>query len=261
MKQAAIAAFLCLAVIPGLAASSDQQHASQLWLGLSVMDFQYKEYSDQGDLLDREDGPIPGLRMGLNFQQGDLLFNIDATTHAGTVDYDGQTQNGTPHKTLTHESIRELTASLGRRLGETGVLYVGAGYRQWDRDIQPSGGVSGLFERYTWPYAMLGGELRVWGSAKHRLALNGRITYPINPEMLIRLTGIGDVSLSLGAQAGFRLTAPWLIRLDSGQQLQIAPYYAYWRMGRSPDVRAGGYIIFEPRSETDNLGLTVSLGF
>lgn len=259
VKLVILAACLCLFAIPGLAVSSDEQNTNRLWLGQSLLGFQYKEYSGQNELLDREDGLMPGLRIGGDFQRRSLLLSIDFTYHAGTVNYDGQTQTGAPHKTLTRETISEITASIGKRFGERGLLYLGGGYRQWDRDIQPNGKVFGLFERYTWPYAMLGGELRIWHTNRHRIGLNGRVTYPLNPEMTLRLNGYGDIHLRLGMHPGFRLTAPWLIQLPSRHQLQIAPYYEYWQMGRSPGVIVGKYIFHEPRSETGNMGITVSI--
>jgi len=260
MKLTTAAAFLGLSVISTLAAASDGQGARQIWLGLSVMDFQYKEFSDQGELLDREDGPVPGVRLGLSSQYGSLLIGAEFTYQAGRVDYDGQLQDGTPHKTRTDETFIDASLTLGRYVGPRSKVHLGAGFHQWGRDIQPSGDVSGLFERYAWIYVLLGGEQLLWQNGKHQLSLNAQMTYPVNPTMTLNVAGAGDVSLALGSQPGFRLLVPWRIRLASGRQLEVAPYYEYWQLGRSQGIRAGGWIIYEPRSETGNLGITLSIG-
>ncbi len=260
MKLKTAVACLGFFMIPALAMAADGQSSSQVWLGLSVTDFQYKEFSDLDELLNREDGPVPGLRFAVASSAGSLLIGLEATYQTGSVDYDGQLQNGTPHKTRTDETFIDVSFSLGRQFGMWSEVYLGGGYHQWDRDIQPSGRVSGLFERYTWIYVLLGGEQLLWQNGKHRLSLNAQMTYPINPTMALNIAGSGDVSLDLGSQPGFRLQAPWRKRLASGLQLEVAPYYEYWQLGRSPDVRVGTWIIHEPRSETGNLGITLSLG-
>ena len=260
MKLTAAAAFFCLFVIPDLAAAGDEWPASQTWLGLSMMDFQYKEFSDQGELLNREDGLVPGLRFALASSAGNLLIGLEVSYQTGSVDYDGQLQNGTPHKTRTDETFIDASFTLGRQVHARSKIHLGAGYHQWDRDIQPSGRGSGLFERYAWIYVLLGGEQLLWKNGKHQLSLNAQATYPVNPTMTLNFTGSGNVSLDLGSQPGFRLQAPWRIRLASGRQLEVTPYYEYWQLGRSPDVRVGAWIVHEPRSETGNLGITLSLG-
>jgi len=76
----------------------------------------------------------------------------------------------------------------------------------------------------------------------------------------LSLADTGDVSLSLGSQPGFRRPLPWRMRQGSGRWLEVTPYYEYWQLGRSSDVRAGRWVLYEPRSETGNLGITLSVG-
>jgi len=251
----------CLALVALPVAADNAANADQAWLGLSLMDFQYKEFSDRGVLLDREDGPVPGIRLSGFAHRGGLLVGIEGSYLSGRVDYDGQLQDGRPHRTRTDETFVDVRLHLGRQLTPASKVYLGGGFRLWDRDILPSGGVAGLFERYTWLFLLAGGEQLLWQGGGHRFSLDAQLTYPLNPTMALNLDGSGEVTLDLGSRPGLRLVAPWRLRLASGRRLEVAPFYEYWQLGRSPDVTVGYLVIHEPRSETSNFGVTLSLGF
>ena len=242
------------------AAAADDVGGTDIWLGLSLMDFQYKEFSDQGALLDREDGPVLGGRLGLSAWHREMTLTAEFTYQAGLADYDGQLQDGTPHRTQTREQFYDASLAIGRQISAGTRLSLGGGYHQWDRDIQPAGSVGGLFERYSWWYLLGEVDQRLWQSGTHGVHINFRLIYPVNPTMRVNITG-NPVVLSLGEQVGFRLQLPWRQRMDGGQQLEVSPYFEYWDLGASPAVISDGWIISEPRSETRNLGITLSLGF
>lgn len=240
-----------------------------LRLGVSVQDFGYKEFSDQNTLLDREDGWISGVSGSLSQQTDKYSLDIAFTYLKGDVVYDGQTQSGLPHKTHTNEQIIDGSISLGIlnaiKLTRPSSLYFGFGFREWQRDILPTGAVLGLFETYYWYYGFVGGKVELLSKDKLSVWLDGRLTRPINPTMEICFSNFDCADLSLGVNTGGRVSLPVHYRINIKSKLVFEPYYESWDFGRSPNetltvngVPAGG-VIHEPRSETRNVGISISV--
>lgn len=238
----------------------------------SLQDFNYKEFDDNGSLLDREDGTLPGLIFGLERPRGRWVLGGRFSYYAGSVDYDGQTNTGTPITTRTDEKISEIEgrAEYWLRPEDRWAVYGGLGYRYWARDIRPTrtaGGqpVSGLFEVYDWWLVFFGTKVELYNKNASRWSLDLRVLRILAPELRVDATSQFDQArLDLGERYGMRLSLPWQYKLDKATHLTIEPYAEGWELGRSPTVpltRNGVVIgtIFEPRSETRNYG--INLGF
>lgn len=238
-------------------------------LGVSAQDFGYKEFNDQDVLLDREDGPIAGLVMEFGKEwtaySGVLRFEL----MDGVIEYDGQTQGGTPLTTRSEERIINMEALIRHKLDTKSqlekTLIAGFGYREWRRTIRPTNITIGLTEIYRWPYLTLGGAATLWRSGLRSVGVDARWLRPIHPSMAVDLAGYDGVSLALGAKNSARLSFPMRLASKPQQRWTITPYWESWRLGRSADrvLTSGGVATtstaHEPRSETNVFGITLTL--
>lgn len=242
---------------------------SYLNLGFNAQYFGYKEFDDQGVLLDREDGLMPGLVMEFgkdwNLISGAVRFELID----GVVDYDGQTQAGVPVTTNTDERIVTLEALIRYRLKqlpEFNLTVVGGlGHREWRRNIRATDITSSLYEVYEWRYWFLGGAATVWRNGQWSAGIDAGWLYPIKPNISIDLTGYDEVRLSLKPHSSGRISFPLRYVVSDGQEWTLSPYWESWRLGRSADkvLTVGGVpttaIVHEPRSETSVVGLVMSV--
>ncbi len=264
---------------PALArdAASETTDTVDIAIAAEVIDFGYREFDRGGRELNREDGLLPGLRLTARAAQGRAFARIDASYHGGTVDYDGETQSGTPTRTETGTRLFSVGAEagvwLGQRPGKWGG-FVHLARRLWERDIYSTGNVQGIYEEYRWSEFGLG--LRhVWSRAGkaswgHEISVMAyRVT---DGDIFVELSGLSgpdwdDTTLSLGNENGLRLRYTATRRLGDGKLLRIEPYYAEWAFGRSntetvtSDGQPTGFSVTEPRSESRRIGVTLALVF
>lgn len=112
-----------------------------VWLGFSQLDFGYEEFTGDDSTANREEGLIPGITAGASVTQGRWFAATDISAWSGNVDYHG------PVETKTGEEISDWNVLAGKEIyqkgsGEIG-LFAGFGYRNWERDIQPTATASG----------------------------------------------------------------------------------------------------------------------
>jgi hypothetical protein len=78
-----------LVLLAPLESKAQPQEGAEIEIGASVLTFGYKEFSDSGRLLDREDGNIPGTMLRFSHSRAPFLFAGDVSYHRGDVVYDG----------------------------------------------------------------------------------------------------------------------------------------------------------------------------
>jgi len=262
---------LLLLPAPGRAAAN----GPDLFLGADLTNFNYREFDTNGREVDRERGVLPGVRITARTSEDRLFARIDGTYHAGTVNYDGETQSGTPVTTDTDTRLLTIAADVGHWFGPapyTWGAYLHLARRNWDRDIQSRPGVGGIYEEYRWSELGLGVR-HVWepptGSTWHQ-ELTGTLLRATSGTIFVRLSdvdpGYDDTTLNLGDRTGFRLR--YTASHDMGERtLRIEPYLEYWEFGRSNTeiITANGsntaYTVTEPRSESTRIGVAVGLVF
>ena len=239
----------------------------------AVLDFGYKEYADSGALLNREDGPLPGLVMELARRFGAWRLSGEGRLFSGTVDHVGQTNLGVPITTRTDEKLYALTLRIAREvnIGSAQIApYVGYGYQEWHRSIDAthtSAGapVSGLSEVYTWKVAEIGALVSALRYGRFTGGVDVRVFRVVDPEVRVRFTtGFDDARLSLGEKSGRHLGLSGTYMLAERTRVRVDFYQERWAFGRSSSeqLTSGGAIVgsvFEPRSETRNTGLNVGV--
>lgn len=240
----------------------------------SLLNFGYRELGDNDKLLDREDGILPGLKLGLRKPADQWLFAADFALHGGDVAYTGHTQTGIPINTRTTQNILDTTiqAEYWTQNGK-GIAYapyIGGGYHYWRRDIQPTSTASGapvrgLLEIYTWWVGFIGLKTGLHQTDTSHWLVDARLVQIISPSIYIDFGGQYDnATLLLGERLGIRLALPWRSELDETSHLLIEPYAEYFELGRSanaPLTSNGSAVgsVYEPYSQTFNYGLTVGI--
>ena len=262
MQHSWLLLVLWICTLPVLA--SDNGLTTSAWFGLSGTAFDYEEFDDQGASLDREEGWLPGVKAGLNLEYDQVLVETSLWWSAGRVDYTSPRVD-----TTTDEDIRNLELLAGSWLFTKGRLraglIAGGGYRKWHRDILSTATASGLGETYRWGYGLLGLRGEQAFNKDIRVSADIHFTRTINPKVNVDFAGsFDDVSLALGEETGFRASLAIDWQLGTAVTLWLAPWYEYWKLGRSADAelfRNGVSIgtVFEPRSETRNAGITVGV--
>jgi hypothetical protein len=107
-------------------------------VGVIIEDFHYEEENDAGDLLDSEDGLLPGLAFELKAGAGNWLVKGNYHLLRGEVDYQAYSGSDSELNSQTDTLINEVSLSLGyvQEIAENTCLeyFGGIGLRLWDRD-------------------------------------------------------------------------------------------------------------------------------
>lgn len=239
-------------------------------LGAGLMDFDYVEYDDNNVFLDGESGLIPGAILKLKLQGQKVYGAFNWQLYGNKIEYDGQTQAGVPAKTDSIAIIFDSDAKIGFNFTEARnhAVYLGLGYRYWYREIlngQDINGnpVSGLLEEYHWYYGLVGYEAGFTLSEKTSIGFDFRITKMLSAKMDVEFGGFDATQVNLGNEYGYRISLPVKMKV-SRSSIIVAPYYESIDIGKSNTVRLtqGGVptntVIYEPRSETRNVGIELT---
>ncbi|RNC73305.1 MAG: hypothetical protein ED859_00930 [Desulfuromonadales bacterium] len=236
--------------------------------------FSWQEYDDNGSRIVRESGPIFGAGSIATFDlyQQSLLLTGKAEIFGSVVNYAGQTQSdfsafdNRPVDSDTTYFGGKVEADMGWRFSQTGgdiEPFIGAGYRVWLRDIQNSTSttkagtsfsVSGATEYWSTVYARLGLRAKTRINDSTTLFLEAGALYPLYTRNEALDTIAGDVTLK--PRSDWSTFAELGIRYRS---FRPAVFYEGIRFRRSDDVYQAGYQIWQPRSESDTVG--ISLGY
>jgi hypothetical protein len=230
-------------------------------LYVKVESFTWKEF-DGGEELLEETGPIFGLGFSNRSTIGNwFVFSEKIELFMGTVDYDGQTQSGTPVTTDTEYLGCLLEINFGGKIVSSEKFslepFAGLGYRWWTRDLQDTSTAYGYEEEWSSFYTRLGLHAESQVSNRFKLFAQAGIKYPLvnrNEAKLSRF-GIRDVTLepenelSYFADAGFK-TGHFMLSI----------YYEGMRFDESdPDDTYGAFI--QPESEADIFGARIGFTF
>jgi hypothetical protein len=246
---------------------------NQEWtLAASPVFFDYREFDRNDRELNHERGLLPGVQAGLRALGDKLFARVDLSLQRGVVHYDGETQGGTPVETDTETRLISASAEPGfwldperQRWGP----FLRLGLKRWDRDIQGTGNVQGIYEVYRWKEIGAGlqhvpqraaGEH--WGHEVAVMAygvVNGSIFVELSE---LRGSNLNDTRLRLGDNLGGRLRYTSTRELDHDYRLLIEPWVAAWGFDRSNTRPAGGgLVVTEPRSISLRAGVQLGLAF
>lgn len=235
---------------------------TQLTISPAFLHFDYTEFSTTDQVLNNETGWLPGLEANLTYAITlNWAVSINTSYYQGTVDYDGQTQQGVPHTTDTDTKLFRLGARLDRLIYKDIRLFAGAQSHQWERDINDKNNISGIDETYEWLEYSLGLSTYFVITKKDKINLEASYLLIRNATVFVDLSRVdlGTTTLDLGDGTGARLNLSWLHQYKNDFNLGLGLFFEGWEFGRSNtrQLENSTSIIFvtEPRSETRNIGL------
>ena len=222
--------------------------------------FDYKEFDETDQLLDKEHGLMPGLKFGFEHAEDEGTLETHIAFFGGAIDYSGQTQSGTPHQTTTDEQLLNIGIKLmPRKVPDIPFgLFFGFQHWQWDRNIRTKNNVLGLHEIYSWDEIEAGLRFDSETNLQALLWLEISALYIFNPSMEIVLD-TSKHKLDLGERPGFRLRAGKTWKENQRTSYSFNLLVEYWSFERSNTIFVNdffGYAAFitEPTSETINTG-------
>lgn len=238
--------------------------------------FSWREYSDGGSRIVKESGPIfgAGSAATLNLYGKSLILRGKAEIFGGQVDYDGQTQQDInparselPVKTDVAYFGGKLETDLGWRFSADSSSiepFFGLGYRGWSRDLKSSS----TTDRNGNP-VFVGSSQETWHTLYTRFGLRG--DYDVTNAVRIfaeagakyPLLNRNEANVA-GSDVTVKPEQEWSAFAEAGLRykwFRPSVYYEGFRFRRSPDVHQGGYIIWQPKSESDIVGLSLGIMF
>ncbi len=230
---------------------------TDITFGLECFHLDYKEELT-APMKSTEAGLIPGFHISTTTNRHyPLYFAVGLAYAAATETYDGSTQLGAPVTSDTKSSFMRIgvTTNYRSELGGSWTLtpHIGYQYREWDRNIQGSGGIRELYMWHTLPVGFL---LNSRVSPTVTMGLDLEASIMVHGTMRIYFSG-DNVVLTLGNRFGFRITAPVCIGLSDNWSLCLSPYYEWYGYGKSNPYREYDRDLFlEPESTTKLIGIT-----
>lgn len=273
--------YLYVSILSGVMLSSASlADNTEFHFGGGLMKFKYTEYTDNNVFLDGESGFIPGVVLKLKRNNSRHYSELVGQLYGNTIEYDGQTQGGTPLTTNSDAIIFDTHFKLGFHFSEVRDhgFYAGLGYRYWLRNIHSGhdingNPVAGLLEHYYWLYGLFGYAANYTVNENVNIGFDIRQTNMINAKMdidFLGYCGYDNASVNLGNKSGTRFAVPFQIKMKSSS-LIVSPYYEIIDIGKSNtvlltrngypvDCDGNGYLdgALEPRSETRNVGINVT---
>ena len=241
---------------------------TQLTISPAVLHFDYTEFSTTNQELDNESGWLPGFEARLNHSfANDWSFAIVSAYYSGTVDYVGQTQSGVPHNTDTDTDLFRIGGQINRRVYEKINLFIGIQSHQWDRDINDTSNVSGIYETYKWHEYAIGLNSDIYNRENNTLNLEVAYLLIRNATIDVDLSRInlGSTTLDITDGTGARVRLNWKTITTNNINYGLSLFAEGWDFGRSNTKPTQGgspnVYVTEPRSETRNFGLKFNIEY
>ena len=91
---------------------------TEVWLGLSQLNFDYEEFYDDGSTASMEEGLIPGITTGVSITQDSWFVSTGISLWTGDVDYHGPVESKTAEEIIgQHFSLTQVEADLPNAYG------------------------------------------------------------------------------------------------------------------------------------------------
>jgi len=237
--------------------------ASEADIYLKTESFTWKEYDDRGSQLLKESGLISGIGSSVRSDIADsLVLRAKGELFGGTVNYDGQTQTGTPAETDTDYVGLKIEGNLGWKfmVAEKSSLepFAGLGYRWWQRDIRDTLYAAGYEETWWSFYARLGihgnhifsGQLKAFAEAGVKIPAINKNKVDLNVVGLSTVTVEPGNKASVFAEAGIKWT-----------RFKASLFYEGMRFSKSDPVIVNNVQVWQPESKADIFGVNVGMDF
>lgn len=230
-----------------------------------LLNFNYEEFDQSGQSLDKETGIIPGLSIATSKTLNNFTNTIGFEAYSGQVDYDGHTQSGAPHTTITDEKLLQLFYKLNwSPANYKSSIYGKVAWQQWDRNIFPANNISGLFEQYQWWAFEAGLLATLFENDINKWQLEFGVSKISNGTIKIDLEtqGFGQPELNLGNGSGVSAALIFLHNLTNRDNIELSLQHRYWTFGRSNSETISNGLntitITEPRSVSNHTIVSIN---
>lgn len=239
------------------AANESYSNTNESDIYLMIQSFTWTEFMGGSQLLEES-----GTRYGVGFSSKSVMANAATTKFkiemfTGSVDYDGQTQAGSPLKTETDYLGIKLEGDFGKKIMQSEMSsfepFAGLGFKWWSRELQGTGGYE---EIWTSLYGRLGirGDRTFSGQTKLFGEIGISIPFYNRNEVDLSAYGLGEFTLEPKSQAGG--FAEIGFKLD---RAKISVFYEGMRFAESDPDSTGTLI--QPESEEDIFGINFGAAF
>lgn len=215
-------------------------------------------------------GAQPGIGVTwMQDKEAGLRWRYRGELYAGTFDYDGATQSGTPVKDKAdYVGMSNEVDALYRAFADSPFqLLTGLGVDYWERRFPFSASGTAISGRQQEDWTVL--FLRVGLEAGHRSRqgwfAGGGLKFPLGTRVNAHFDDLGfdqNPELTPGrrfsayADAGYRLSGPW----------RLSAYYEGYRFSQSPAVTVSSTVLgaasyVQPESKQDEVGLRLEYIF
>jgi hypothetical protein len=247
---------------------------------VGLENFRWEEFDDDGAKLLQESGiryALSGFLGNTLRAKKDLIYRAEAKLYFGSVDYDGQTQDGVPASSETNYTGYKVEGEVGYRAGISDGAFAWdilgrAGFDSWIRNIDNTTdvtgrAVSGAREHYTMINLKMGTG-PYWQSGQWQARFIAGLKLPFFTNESIRREDSGfdrDITLEPKGRVSPFLNFSNHIRLTDKLLLTIEAFYDSYRFDASnPEiVIRGGEILSvrQPKSTQDNYGVEAGVSF
>jgi hypothetical protein len=251
-------------------------YADSLELGLGSVKFDYNEYTEDGTWLDSEKNlnyMLDGGFIKYDYDLGvvreediqyDQKLELYYSFHLNTTNYNGSLSDGSPHQTNTDNTLHQghlrykaINSIENYQVG----IFVGLGYRYWDRNIL---GDSGYLETYEWPYYEAGLSWK-WSDGNFFMGIDASYQKAYKPTMIAytkNKTNIGkDLDFDLGETKGRKLSIPIGYKMNTNWNIIVKYVYDEWKIEKSNVLQTATSPRYEPSSKTKNRYTYISLEY
>lgn len=248
---------------PGQKSEQKKKDRRVEW-GISIQDYKWAEYSEDGSKLLEETGFLYTLAYDFESLNKYIGWRNGADLFFGQVDYDGQTWTEIPVKTdvLYIGTKMYLDAVPNYRL-DSGLLlkaFIGIGGEWWFRDIDDTrtemgDPVKGSEEWWWCVYGRLGAGAKYPVSKELDIFTEAGVKIPVYARNDANLFVIGAPSARLEPDQDISVFGNIGIRW---KQLAVKFAYDSLRFDRSDKVTSGTFELYQPKSEADIYSLEVN---
>lgn len=264
--------FAILLFLLGCSATAQAADTNQASVQFGAQSFRWREFDDTGGRLLQEKGARFTVGAAFdNFRREDsgVLYGVNGKIYLGSVNYDGQTQSGTPATADASYVGLNIEGQGGYRFGRRiGLDVFGAlGIDDWLRSINDgrttTGTVAYGYDEY---YTILYGKA---GLGFFQLLDGWRYMLQAGVKMPLFTSEHVDLGSGVDLEPGLKPSAFANFQFDFGSgrhdRFGVALYYDSYRFSESdPELLTDGgstYLVVQPRSHMDIYGLRLSYYF
>lgn len=264
MKDLHAAVRLSCCLLVGLSSTASAGQDLSVLGGAAL--YSLKEHDRNGGLLVHESGWTPQAALAWHRHHGLYSIGLSGDLVAGDIDYDGQTQIGIPHQTVSQHIRGQGTLALTRHFGRVGEL---SGLLRLEadwRDLQPRGNVSGAQEFYQHLWLGAGYANEVWQSSGHSVTLRTAWLKPLNSRQdVYPQNGTDDFTLALDQGFAGEAGVDYARRYAPGREWLLQAQCRHAHFDASPPIlatingAANGSAYYQPEIEFRTCGVSVGI--